>query len=85
MFQAEIDSIADQLSISRTVASDIWYLRTRSRWTQDLEDQLVKADKAGNSISSEDVLSGEWPYGEKEARQKKMTFELEAFAQQCKE
>lgn len=57
----EIKQMAKNLRVSEGVAGDIWYLRTRSRWTQDLENQLIAADQAGNPIDSGAVLSGEWP------------------------
>jgi len=28
-------------------ALDVWYLRTRSRWTLELEDELIHMDQAG--------------------------------------
>ena len=62
-YAKEINRIAKKLDVSDGVASDIWYLRTRSRWTQKLEDELIAAYRSGNPINSGDVLSGEWPYG----------------------
>lgn len=41
-----IDGIAKNLGVSAEVADQIYYLRTRSRWTQALEDRIVKAAKA---------------------------------------
>ncbi len=57
----EIIDISRSLGVSDQVAQDIWYLRTRSRWTQELEDQLVAAARAGKPIDSVKVCSGEWP------------------------
>ena len=52
----EIKQIAKDFGISESTAGDVWYLRTRSRWTQDLENQLVEAYHAGKPIDSGDVL-----------------------------
>jgi len=38
---------AKRLGVSDKCAGDIIYLRTRSRWTQELEDELIRMDKAG--------------------------------------
>jgi len=57
-FQQAMDSLAEQtdkyiqklakkLNISRDCAQDVWYLRTRSRWTQDLEKELIRLHRAG--------------------------------------
>ncbi len=51
-----IRGIATELGLEHGAACDIYYLRTRSRWTQDLEDRCVRAMKAGHSLP---VLSGE--------------------------
>lgn len=40
--------VMDDLGVSATCAQNILYLRTRSRWTQALEDELVRMDKAGH-------------------------------------
>lgn len=38
----EIEQMAKDLGISEGAASDVWYLRTRSRWSQEKEDYLIK-------------------------------------------
>jgi hypothetical protein len=52
-----INKLAAELGISDHVAMDVWYLRTRSRWTQDLEDRLIRAAKSGKPCPC--VTSGE--------------------------
>jgi hypothetical protein len=42
-----IQNEADKLGISYGAMCDIHYLRTRSRWTQEKEDYLIKLDKEG--------------------------------------
>ena len=56
-----IHNLSIKLGVSEGVARDIWYLRTRSRWTQDLENQIIAAAKAGNPINSIKICNGEWP------------------------
>ena len=34
--------LADELDCSVACATDVWYLRQRSRWTQELEDELLR-------------------------------------------
>ena len=41
-----IQKLADKLGVSWEWASDIWYLRTRSRWTQELEGKLIQMAKS---------------------------------------
>ncbi len=45
--QKEQKSIAQQLQVSMACAGDIMYLRTRTRWTQELENELISLHKAG--------------------------------------
>ena len=52
-----IDDLAVKLGVSSSVAGDIWYLRTRSRWTQRAEDELVRMAKAGEPMPN----INEWP------------------------
>ncbi len=73
----EIGALAQQLGISDGIASDIIYLRSRRRWTQALEDQIIAAAKAGKPIDSNDIMTGEWPYGEREKRAKQIHAELQ--------
>lgn len=42
-----IDEIAQKLEVSDSCAMDIYYLRSRSRWTQEAEDELIRRDQAG--------------------------------------
>ena len=37
--------LAKKLGVSDSCAMNIQYLRTRSRWTQDLEEELIRMDK----------------------------------------
>lgn len=50
--------IAKTLNVSLGAASSIQYLRTRSRWTQNKENELVRLDQAGEKFP--DVLSGDF-------------------------
>lgn len=43
----QIQTIIDVLNISYNYASSIWYLRQRSRWTQELENRLVQMARDG--------------------------------------
>lgn len=47
-----ISNLAEKLGVSNRCAGDVYYLRTRSRWTQDLEDKLIKLHKEGNPPDS---------------------------------
>lgn len=44
-----IIELSKKLEISEIDASSIWYLRSRSRWSQSLEDRLLKAMRDGHS------------------------------------
>ena len=68
-FQQVMDTLADasnehaakeaaQLNISSHDMESIQYLRTRSRWTQEKEDHLIRLAKAGEKLPN--VLSGEF-------------------------
>lgn len=59
-----------------SVASDILYLRTRSRWEPRLENALIEAAREGKPVPSEHVISGEWPYGEMRERHKKIALQM---------
>jgi len=54
-----MQELAAELSISYVCAMNIVYLRSRSRWTQALEDELVRMDKAGEPEPN----MNEWPAG----------------------
>jgi len=40
-------TLAIELNVSEGCAVNILYLRSRSRWTEDLEQQLIEMDKKG--------------------------------------
>jgi hypothetical protein len=41
MAESQISIIQKELNISTACAEDVLYLRTRERWTKDLEDKLI--------------------------------------------
>jgi len=45
-----IVDLARELNISEGLAMDVWYIRTRSRWTQELEAAFIKAAQDGHKI-----------------------------------
>lgn len=49
---------AERLGISEGAMADIFYLRTRSRWTQEKEDYLIHLALSGQTFPS--ILSGEF-------------------------
>ena len=40
----EIQQIAQKNNISYECAADVFYLRSRSRWTQELEDEIIMSN-----------------------------------------
>ena len=46
-----IIKIAEELGVSTGCAADVVYLRTRSRWTQELENELIRRSKEGISTN----------------------------------
>jgi len=56
-YNQQIKTIEKELNISDEYAGAIWYLRTRSRWTQELEDKLVLMARTGESCPN----MNEWP------------------------
>jgi hypothetical protein len=40
----ECKTISKEFGVSEVCALNIQYLRTRSRWTQELEDELIRVD-----------------------------------------
>jgi len=42
-----IRGIATELDISEDCAMDVWYLRSRGRWTEELETELIRLHKNG--------------------------------------
>ncbi len=53
----EIQIIAHDLNLNDTYAMCIWYLRTRSRWTQELENKLIEMCREGLDPPN----MNEWP------------------------
>ncbi len=47
--EAYFQQLAKELDCSISCATDVWYLRSRSRWTQELEDKLISLHKSGNA------------------------------------
>lgn len=43
-----IKNLMVELNISQACAFDVWYLRTRSRWTEQLEIELIELHRNGN-------------------------------------
>jgi hypothetical protein len=42
-----LKSLAEELGCSVDCAADVWYLRQRSRWTQELENELIRLYNEG--------------------------------------
>lgn len=40
--RSEIRALAEELGVGEDCAADVCYLRTRSRWTPELENELVR-------------------------------------------
>ena len=45
---ASARKIADELNVSEICSLDILYLRSRSRWSQELEEELIRLHQEGN-------------------------------------
>jgi hypothetical protein len=43
-----IKELAKELNVSERCAGDVWYLRGRSRWTQEKENELIRLYKERN-------------------------------------
>lgn len=54
----QISEEANKLGIAFLDMSTIWYLRSRSRWTQEKEDHLIKLAQEGKPLPN--VLAGEF-------------------------
>lgn len=54
------EKIREEFGVSHETASAIFYLRTRSRWTQGKELELINRDRAGEPVSLGTVLSGDF-------------------------
>ncbi len=48
MYEEVAKSLSVELGISFECAADVHYLRSRNRWTQELEAELIALHKAGN-------------------------------------
>ena len=59
MIKAET-AVVEKYGVTINTAAAILYLRDRSRWTEEKEQELVDRDKAGNPISLGKVLAGEF-------------------------
>lgn len=46
--EEEVAALAQELQVSESCALDVLYLRTRSRWSEELEDELITLHRAGN-------------------------------------
>jgi hypothetical protein len=57
-YQEEIDNIQEEHQISSACAAAVWYLRSRSRWTEEKEQQLINMDRRGEPIPN--VGAGEF-------------------------
>ena len=40
--------LAEELNVSDACARDVFYLRSRSRWSQKLENKLISLHRSGN-------------------------------------
>lgn len=58
----EEKQLAQELGVPQECAAAVLYLRTRSRWTPDMEARLIESYKnpALKPVPLADVLSGEW-------------------------
>jgi hypothetical protein len=45
--QEYFNNLAQELNCSIPCAMNVWYLRQRSRWNQDCENQLIELDNQG--------------------------------------
>lgn len=52
------EKIAEKLKIPSGLATQIYYLRTRSRWSQDLEDRIILAHRTTGTTDFR-ILAGE--------------------------
>ena len=43
--------LAKEHGVTQECAGDIFYLRSRSRWTQEKEDRLIQSYKDGNPLN----------------------------------
>lgn len=45
--ESYLQSLAEELGVSSACAGDVWYLRQRSRWSQELENELIRLYNEG--------------------------------------
>lgn len=50
-YNDQILKLQNELQLSYACTLDVWYLRTRSRWTQVLENRLIQEHKDGKTIN----------------------------------
>lgn len=50
-YDVEVADVAGELGVSNDIAADVVYLRTRSRWTPELEVELIRRRQTGESIN----------------------------------
>lgn len=62
--EAGIKELAKELEISEDCAHDVYYLRTRSRWTQELENKLIDLHSKGIHPNMNEFGCKEFEYGE---------------------
>lgn len=46
--EGDLERIIQEKQVSRLAAWDIWYFRTRSRWSAELEQQIIDGHRQGN-------------------------------------
>jgi len=54
-----VAKLADELKVNNETANNIHYLRSRSRWSQELENKLIQADQAGKPFTFSQVINHE--------------------------
>jgi len=47
MYDEAISDLAKELNVSELCANDIFYLRSRSRWSPELENELIELHQKG--------------------------------------
>jgi len=52
--KTEDELLAEEMNISVACARDVLYLRTRSRWSKELEQKLIQAHSNGEQININD-------------------------------
>lgn len=54
MYDEVIADLAKELNVSELCAGDVFYLRSRSRWSQELEDELIERHQNGERPNMND-------------------------------